>query len=194
MEQNFEMGGTDWAAFKSSGSIEFPNLPFIIDGDVKVTETFAVHRYIACKYKPELVGTTPAEQARHLQLYSIGNERIMDFVKLVFAEGTTREALSAKALSGLETGLGGLLNDDRQFVNGANLSIADFVLFEHIEYANQISKGQAETTYQKFPKLEAYRNRIAALPGLAEYLATPAHAERAAVYFPPFAKVQGINE
>ena len=128
-----------------------------------------------------------------MQLYSIGNERIMDFVKMQFAEGTTREALAAKAMTGLETGLGGLLSDDRQFVNGDTLCYADFVLFEHIEYANQITKGQAETPYTKLPKLEAYRNRIAALPGMAEYLAGTHHAERAAVWFPGFAKVN-IND
>ena len=128
-----------------------------------------------------------------MQLYSIGNERIMDFVKLVFAEGTTRETLAAKAMSGLETGLGGLLSDDREFVNGANLCYADFVLFEHIEYANQMTKGQAETPYTKFPKLEAFRNRIAALPGMAEYLAGTHHAEKAAVWFPGFAAVN-IND
>ena len=140
-EQNFTMGSDEWSTFKSSGTIEFPNLPFIIDGDVNVTETFAVHRYIAGKFKPELLGSTPAEQARVMQLYSIANERIMDFVKLVFAEGTTRESLHAKAMSGLETGPGSLLSDDRQFLTGANVCLADFVLFETIEYANQIAKG-----------------------------------------------------
>ena len=71
-----------------------------------------------------------------MQLYSIGNERIMDFVKLVFAEGTTRAALNEKSLAGLASGAGQLLADDRQFLLGSKVCIADFVLFEHIEYAN----------------------------------------------------------
>ena len=60
-EQNFTMGGDEWPTFKNSGALEYPNLPFVIDGDVTVTETFAVHRYIAGKYKPELLGSTVAE-------------------------------------------------------------------------------------------------------------------------------------
>ena len=60
-EQNFKMGSDEWATFKSSGSIDFPNLPFIIDGDVNVTETFAVHRYICDTFKPELLGSNLAE-------------------------------------------------------------------------------------------------------------------------------------
>ena len=74
-------------------------------------------------------------------------------------------------------------------MNGDNVCIADIVFFESLEYANQIAKGQSETPYSKFPKLEAYRNRVAALPGLAEYLAGPHHAERAGTWFPAFAKI-----
>ena len=126
-------------------------------------------------------------------MYSIGNERIMDFVKLVFAEGTTREALNQKSLAGLASGTAQLLADDRQFLLGDKVCIADFVLFEHIEYANQIAKGQDFTPYTLHPKLEAYRNRMAALPGLAEYLASAHHTERAKTWFPAFAKLS-IND
>ena len=141
-EQSFTFSSEDWPTFKSGGTVEFPNLPFIIDGDVNVTETFAVHRYIADKFKPELLGSTPAERAKVMQLYSIVNDKFINaLVKLVFAEGTTREQLNAASLGALETGVGPLLNDDRQFLNGANVCLADFIFFETIEYANQIAKG-----------------------------------------------------
>ena len=54
-----EIGGAEWPALKSGGTIEFPNLPYITDGDFTITESVAVHRYICDKYKPELLGTTP---------------------------------------------------------------------------------------------------------------------------------------
>ena len=59
---------------------------------------------------------------------------MMDFVKLVFVAETTREQLSEKALGGLEAGGAKILADDRQFVTGANPCLADFVLFEEINY------------------------------------------------------------
>ena len=124
-----------------------------------------------------------------MQLYSIANDNFMAAVKLVFGEGNTREALNDLWLSGFGTGTAKLLNDDRQFLLGDNVSLADFVLFVYIEYGNQIAKGQAKTPYTEYPKLEAYRNRMATLPGLAEYLAGPHHAERAGIWFPPFAKM-----
>ena len=41
----------------------YPNLPYLIDGDFTLTETAAIMKYIARKWKPELLGTTPEEFA-----------------------------------------------------------------------------------------------------------------------------------
>ena len=66
---------------------------------------------------------------------------MMDFVKLLFVAETTREQLSEKALARLEASGAKVLADDRQFVTGANPCLADFILFEWINYTNQFTKG-----------------------------------------------------
>ena len=48
-----------WLNVKSTLGLPFPNLPYLIDGDLKLTETNAIMKYIASKYGPELLGTTP---------------------------------------------------------------------------------------------------------------------------------------
>jgi glutathione S-transferase len=45
----------EWAAEKPNLGMSFPNLPYIIHGNTKVTESSAVNLYICLKYKPELV-------------------------------------------------------------------------------------------------------------------------------------------
>ena len=124
------MGSGEWTTLKSGGTIDFPNLPFIIDGDVNVTETFAVHRYICDKFKPELLGDTPAARAKVMQLYSILNDKILDLYKMFNVAETTREQLSEKALEAIEACGDKVLADDRQFLTGANPCMADFILFE----------------------------------------------------------------
>eukprot|EP01090_Pellita_catalonica_P016786 TRINITY_DN4916_c0_g1_i1.p1 TRINITY_DN4916_c0_g1~~TRINITY_DN4916_c0_g1_i1.p1 ORF type:complete len:136 (+),score=18.63 TRINITY_DN4916_c0_g1_i1:50-409(+) len=52
-----------WYDVKETLGLPFPNLPYLIDGDVKITQSNAVLRYVANKSKPELLGTTPAEKA-----------------------------------------------------------------------------------------------------------------------------------
>ena len=49
------------------------------------------------------------------------------------------------------------------------------------------------TAFTKFPKIQAFHARMAALPGLAEYLAGPEHAEVSNIWFPGFAKV-AVND
>ena len=36
--------------------LRFPNLPYLLDGDLKLTETNAIMKYIAHKYGPQLLG------------------------------------------------------------------------------------------------------------------------------------------
>ena len=58
-EKTYTFGTNEWPEAKPNLGMEFPNLPYIKDGDFKVTETLAVQQYIAMKWKPELLGATP---------------------------------------------------------------------------------------------------------------------------------------
>ena len=44
--------------------LDFPNLPYFIDGDVRISEHMAIHQYIAEKWMPELLGRTLEERAK----------------------------------------------------------------------------------------------------------------------------------
>lgn len=52
--------------------MEYPNLPYIFDENVKLTETLAIMQYIAKKWKPELLGRNAAEMGRlHMLEYHV---------------------------------------------------------------------------------------------------------------------------
>merc|ERR1711978_336838 len=51
----------EWLAKKFTLGLDFPNLPYMIDGDIKITQTNAILRYLGRKY--QLEGKTEAEKA-----------------------------------------------------------------------------------------------------------------------------------
>ena len=53
----------EWLDKKFTLGLDFPNLPYFIDGDLQFTETMAMHKYIADKWQPDVLGKTPADKA-----------------------------------------------------------------------------------------------------------------------------------
>ena len=47
----------DWYDVKPSMTmLDFPNLPYFIDGEVTITENLAICEYICAKWSPDLLG------------------------------------------------------------------------------------------------------------------------------------------
>ena len=72
-EKTYMLESGEWQQAKDT-VMDFANLPYVIDGDFKISETYAVHNYIAQKYCPELIGETPQEKARCHMLQRVGND------------------------------------------------------------------------------------------------------------------------
>ena len=68
-EQQYEQGDAPefsraaWVNVKDTLNLQFPNLPYFIDGEMRLTETNAIMKYIAAKWDPELLGTDPIQIA-----------------------------------------------------------------------------------------------------------------------------------
>jgi hypothetical protein len=53
-----------WLNEKQTLGLEFPNLPYLIDEEIRMTETVAVMKYICAKWAPELVNPDPVTYGR----------------------------------------------------------------------------------------------------------------------------------
>lgn len=60
-----------WLNEKFTLGMSFPNLPYIVDGDYKITESSACYEYICAKWKPEYLGRDSAEKGKVQMLCGI---------------------------------------------------------------------------------------------------------------------------
>ena len=66
-----EFSREEWYSVKHTLGFDFPNIPYFIDGDLKLTESSAIIRYIVNKWGPHLNGKTLEDQARIDEIYGI---------------------------------------------------------------------------------------------------------------------------
>ena len=65
-----EFSRDDWFNEKFNLGLDHPNLPYLIDEGVKLTETVAIMKYICHKWKPELLGRNPVELGNIEMMFS----------------------------------------------------------------------------------------------------------------------------
>ena len=136
-----EFSRETWMSVKPTLGFDFPNLPYLVDGDFKLTETVAIHKYLADKYKPELLGTTPEERATVNMLGGVIGDLKMAMTAPCYMGGDIAETV-AKAhtmLTPIVAKLGA-----NKFLVGANPTWIDFYFFELLHMIN----GCFETTVQ----------------------------------------------
>jgi glutathione S-transferase len=68
--EEYQQGGppnysrSHWTDEKFKLGLDFPNLPYLIDGQYKLTESIAIHKYIADKWDQDLLGKDIATRAK----------------------------------------------------------------------------------------------------------------------------------
>jgi len=182
-EKTYIIGEDEWKNSKGNLGMDFPNLPYLICDDFKISETLAVHQYIAAKFCPEILGKTAEDRANNYRLQLIANEKMVEALMTVFTQDDKSVTIAKfmENMRGLVDHLG-----NKNFLSNAKIPcIADFILFEFMEFAQKVS-GNA--VYGTHPTLEAFHGRMSNLPGLKEYLASERHITTP--YVPGFAKVQ----
>jgi len=156
--------------------LDFPNLPYIIDGDKKIAETLALMHYIVIKgNKKELLGGDDDKHVRVLEAYCMIRDLRTAIISVCFTKGDFRKeieelftlegpkvfALGAPKvqLRQLETVLG-----KRDWIVDT-LTVADFWLLELLEIILEID----ETLLNPYPNLLKFRERFINIPKVKEF-------------------------
>ncbi|XP_047132960.1 glutathione S-transferase Mu 5 isoform X1 [Hydra vulgaris] len=162
-----EYDRTSWLSVKYTLGLDFPNLPYFIDGDVKLTQSNAIIQYIARKNNMD--GNTEKEKYRIDMMVNELMDFRMGFATLCYR--TKPEDLD-QAVKDYKTNVQSRLKlfedflGDFHFLAGNKLTFVDFIFYELLD----IHKVFQEDILASFPKLEAFVKRFEAIPEIHEYM------------------------
>ena len=132
----------EWNNAKFTLGLDFPNLPYLIDGDVKMSESNAIMRYLARKYNLE--GETEEEKRRIDILESVLNDFRISYINLTYFSRPQDFAKNLEkfkedvqpALDRFDKFLGA----DQKFFASNRLTYIDFLVHELMDQHRLLSK------------------------------------------------------
>lgn len=155
-----------WIDEKFNLGLDFPNLPYLMDGDVSMTETVPIHKFLAEKYMPELLGKGGKQKARITQISGPITELKNAVTMPCYMTGDKEEI--AKIMDAKVPAIVAAMGD-KKFLSGDSPCWLDFYFYEAI----QLMAFANSEFYTKWAMLDGYQKNVAALTGVKEYLADP---------------------
>lgn len=161
-----EFSRDKWLSVKETLGLPFPNLPYFIDGNIKITQSNSILRYIAKKHN--LLGKTTQE----IVDCDVMLENAMDFrngtVRLAY--NPNYEEIKDEYFTGLKPMLDrfeSFLGDKKWFA-GDNVTVCDFPMYELLDQHKIMKPGFLDN----YPKLSAFCGRFEALPAIKKYMSS----------------------
>ncbi|XP_071546691.1 glutathione S-transferase Mu 4-like [Panulirus ornatus] len=157
---------SDWTSVKFTLGLDFPNLPYYIDGDVKVTQSNAVLRYIARKH--DMCGKTEEEKTRVDILENQAMDMRRAFVKLCYETYNTKKQEYLDDLPAAMKLLSDFLGD-RPWFAGDNITFVDFLIYELLDVHQELDSSCLDGK----KNLQDFVKNFEALPAMKKYMASP---------------------
>ena len=159
-----------WFDVKFTLGLDFPNLPYLIDGDVKLTQTISILHYLCAKTGLFPKSSNPADISR----FDMMDHVIMDFfllnVRLCYSPPDIFKANRSSVIENgkvfMEQFSEALGNSD--FFAGENVTGTDFFMFEAIDRFVKL-----DSSFIEHDNLKKFMERIRGLPQLKKYFSSP---------------------
>lgn len=156
-----------WFSVKYKLGLDYPNIPYLIDGDFKMTESNAILRYICEKYKPELLGETIKEKAYVNMAVGVLADLLSAKAKLMYqGMDCPGNEMFKNTMKNKLNDLNNLLGKNK-FLAGEKITYPDFLLDEFAESIHDL----IEPIFDQYPNLKRHFETICELPAIKKYRA-----------------------
>jgi len=171
-DKMYEMGPgfekPEWVKEKFTLGLPFPNLPYYIHGDVKITGSVTIARYIANKHN--LAGRTEEEQLQVDMLQQVAYDIMWSgIVKIFQTDPSIMEEKKSEFINGpLKIHLDNFSKylGNKKFFTGDNVTYVDFYLYELLFKLSTF----AEELFNKYPVFKTFLHSVETLPAIAKYM------------------------
>ncbi|XP_069489082.1 glutathione S-transferase Mu 4-like isoform X2 [Ambystoma mexicanum] len=153
-----------WLKEKETLGLDFPNLPYFIDGPLKLTQSSAILRHIARKHN--LCGDSEEERTR----VDLLEGQVMDFRRelTTIAYKPDFETLKGPLLEKLPDKLK-LFSEflgERKWFAGEKITFADFLMYDILDQHRMLEP----TCLESFSNLQAFLQQFEALEKIDAYM------------------------
>lgn len=157
----------EWLREKYTLGLRFPNLPYYIDDDVRLTQSLAILRYLGRKHG------LAANNDKEMVELDVLEQQARDLV-LILSYAARPQPRYREGLSSYAENIKDMLDPwsrhlaSREWALGDRLTYVDFVLYEGLDWHREF-KPEA---LAKYPPLVHYLRRFEELPNVKEYFAS----------------------
>ncbi|XP_027238183.1 glutathione S-transferase Mu 3 [Penaeus vannamei] len=155
-----------WFDVKFTLGLDFPNLPYYLDGNLKITQSSAIIRHIARQH--DMCGKTEEEKVRVDVLENQAVDFRNGFTRLCYREYDTQKDAYLEALPKTLKLYSDFLGDRKWFA-GDNLTYVDFIMYELLDEHLVLDSG----CLKDFKKLQEFHKRFEELEPIKKYMASP---------------------
>jgi len=143
-----------WLNEKQTLGLEFPNLPYLLDEEVKLTETVAIMKYICAKWAPELVNPDPVTLAR-AEMMAAFVSKLKEVATMPCYLGKSNQEIMDDCWPLIQQIVDVL--GDRQWLTGDKLTWLDFMFYELVLFVDMLS---GEVVCQHYPTLREFTQKF----------------------------------
>nr|CDS34478.2 glutathione S transferase [Hymenolepis microstoma] len=167
-----EFSREQWLSKKYNLGLDFPNLPYLIAGDFKLTHSTAILEYIADRNN--MLPKSPEEQATLLMINLAAVDVRNHVYYLTF--GPDYEKNKVEYMKNLPTEIKSLADylGDKKFFSGEKINYPDFNIYDLLILLRTYSSDCLDA----FPSLQAYIKRFEEIPSMKKYMNSPAYIHR----------------
>lgn len=160
----------EWLKEKSSLGLDFPNLPYLIDGDLKLSQARTILTHLGRKFK--MMGNDETETALVDLLIDQSNDLRQELNNICYRainfENVKKKFCDETLPVHLKLYEDFLTKKGKKWLISDTLTAADFQLFEYLDHCWLLSNDN----WTDFPKVLAYMKAFRELPELKKYLET----------------------